>query len=253
MPRAHFIADDFGRDPAVNRAIVRAHREGVLTGASLMAGQPGFGEAVELARANPGLEIGWHVQVCDSRPLTMAAWPWGDSPAGAGFRIGTQAGFRSRLRDELDAQWAAIRQSGLPCAFVNCHHHLHLHPLVLTEIRRTVGPGFPGWLRGFRFGCFPGTDFTGRITQWGGRLMAGRLAHIWRGRTSGAVWGVDRFGRMEAAEITRVIAAQPEELHEFIFHPRSEQGDADLGALIALRRSIPEWTPGPVPGEADRR
>jgi len=35
-------ADDFGLSPSVNEAVVRAHRDGVLTTASLMVNEPGF-------------------------------------------------------------------------------------------------------------------------------------------------------------------------------------------------------------------
>jgi len=42
-------ADDFGRSASINRAIIRAHREGVLNSASLMVAGEAFEEAVELA------------------------------------------------------------------------------------------------------------------------------------------------------------------------------------------------------------
>ena len=46
-------ADDFGLSHSVNEAVIRAHREGILTTASLMVNEPGFDEAVELARKIP--------------------------------------------------------------------------------------------------------------------------------------------------------------------------------------------------------
>ena len=38
-------ADDFGLSPSVNAAVIRAHREGVLTTASLMVNEPAADEA----------------------------------------------------------------------------------------------------------------------------------------------------------------------------------------------------------------
>ena len=35
-------ADDFGLSPSVNEAVIRAHREGILTTASLMVNEPGL-------------------------------------------------------------------------------------------------------------------------------------------------------------------------------------------------------------------
>ena len=46
-------ADDFGRSSSINQAVIRAHREGILTTASLMVNEPAADEAVALARANP--------------------------------------------------------------------------------------------------------------------------------------------------------------------------------------------------------
>jgi predicted glycoside hydrolase/deacetylase ChbG (UPF0249 family) len=33
-------ADDFGRSASINQAVIRAHREGILTTASLMVNEP---------------------------------------------------------------------------------------------------------------------------------------------------------------------------------------------------------------------
>jgi len=72
-----FIADDFGMSPEANRAIIHAHRHGALHGASLMMGQPATQDAVRLAQENPSLQMGWHLHLCDSQPITRSAWPWG--------------------------------------------------------------------------------------------------------------------------------------------------------------------------------
>ena len=74
-----FIADDFGMSLEVNRAILHAHQHGVLQGASLMMGQAATEDAVRMARDNPGLQVGWHLHLCDSQPITRKAWSWGNS------------------------------------------------------------------------------------------------------------------------------------------------------------------------------
>ncbi len=58
-----FNADDFGRTPSINAAVIRAYQEGVLTSASLMVNGDVFEEAVVLAKENPGLAVGLHVVV----------------------------------------------------------------------------------------------------------------------------------------------------------------------------------------------
>ena len=54
-------ADDFGRSHAINQAVIRAHREGILTTASLMVNESAADEAVALARENPDLGVGLHL------------------------------------------------------------------------------------------------------------------------------------------------------------------------------------------------
>ena len=47
MNRLIVNADDFGLSRSVNEAVIRAHREGILTTASLMVGEAGFVEQIE--------------------------------------------------------------------------------------------------------------------------------------------------------------------------------------------------------------
>src|SRR4029453_6693151 len=53
--------DDFGYSEAVNCAIIQAHREGVLTSASLMVNERAAAQAIELAKANSRLAVGLHL------------------------------------------------------------------------------------------------------------------------------------------------------------------------------------------------
>jgi predicted glycoside hydrolase/deacetylase ChbG (UPF0249 family) len=54
-------ADDFGRTPSVNEGIVRAHRDGIVTSASLMVRWPAAGPAAAASRSLPGLSVGLHL------------------------------------------------------------------------------------------------------------------------------------------------------------------------------------------------
>jgi len=230
-----FVADDFGLDAGINAAILRAHREGVLTGASLMMGQPGTAEAVEMARDFPGLEIGWHLHLCDSQPLTMRAWPWGRSPVKAGLCLVLSPSCRRRILQEISRQWQAFLETGLPCRFINSHHHLHLHPWVAREMCRVLGSFGNLWFRGGRFRALgTGESFTARVTRYVGALRAGALSGAGFPRCADSVWGVNRLHRMDAAEIRNVAESLPAGLHEFLFHPTSREGDADLLALLSL-------------------
>jgi hopanoid biosynthesis associated protein HpnK len=134
-------ADDFGRSRSINEAVVRAHKEGILTSASLMVNEPAFKEAVELAKANPTLGLGLHLTLlCGHSTLSPQQIPrlvngdaeFTNSPAGAGFRYFFNPSLRNQLRQEIHAQFQKFRQSGLPLDHVNGHLHLHLHPAIFS-------------------------------------------------------------------------------------------------------------------------
>jgi chitin disaccharide deacetylase len=136
-------ADDFGYSSAVNRAVIQAHREGVLTSASLMVNERAAGEAVQLAHANPRLAVGLHlVLVLGRSTLPQAAIPhlvdrhknFTKSPFKAGIKYFFSSAARHELRQEMRAQFEKFRATGLPFSHVDGHAHLHLHPVIFTEL-----------------------------------------------------------------------------------------------------------------------
>lgn len=245
MITIEFIADDLGLDEATNLEIERSHREGSLTGASLMLGQPGSAHAVAVARRNPGLRIGWHFHACDSQPLTRKRWPWGRSPALAGIALLLPSA-RALVRQEIRSQWDQFRASGLSCSFINGHHHLHIHPFIAREMRAVVSPDFAGWVRGFNVRSFDPPEKKTTLPVRYLRRPAQRWLGIWNEiPRSDSLWGLDRLFCMSAAEVARVVATLPEGLHEFLFHPRGAPNDADGRALRELRpqaeHAQPRW------------
>jgi len=56
-------ADDLGLTSAVNEGIFAAHRDGIVTSASLMALRPEAGSAAKALPTFPGLAIGLHLEV----------------------------------------------------------------------------------------------------------------------------------------------------------------------------------------------
>lgn len=132
-------ADDFGRSRSINEAVIRAHREGILTTASLMVNEPSCTEAVTLAKENPKLGVGLHLTLLMGHSalspekipgLVNAQGEFSNTPVGVGFRYFFQRGLREQLRAEIHAQFKAFRVTGLPLDHVNGHLHMHLHPVV---------------------------------------------------------------------------------------------------------------------------
>ena len=134
-------ADDFGRSGSINEAVIRAHRDGILTTASLMVNEPSCAEAVQLAKANPRLGVGLHLTLLMGRAalppsqipgLVDERGEFGNSPTATGVRYFFRRSLRAQLRAEIHAQFARFRATGLPLDHVNGHLHLHLHPVVFS-------------------------------------------------------------------------------------------------------------------------
>ena len=56
-------ADDFGRSAPINRGIIQAHENGIVTSASLMVRWPAAEDAAAYARRRPGLSVGLHLDL----------------------------------------------------------------------------------------------------------------------------------------------------------------------------------------------
>jgi hopanoid biosynthesis associated protein HpnK len=137
--------DDFGYSAAVNRAIIRARRQGVLTSASLMVNESAAAEAVELAKANPGLAVGLHLVLVLGRAalphseiphITDAAGNFTNSSFNAGINYYFRPAARRELRREMRRQFERFAATGLPFSHVDGHTHLHQHPVIFDELIR---------------------------------------------------------------------------------------------------------------------
>jgi hopanoid biosynthesis associated protein HpnK len=136
-------ADDFGWSGRVNAAVFRAHREGILTTASLMVAENGWEEAVEIARATPTLGVGLHVATTFDRPLLPSSripsliLPNGkfeSNPLRAGLKYAFSHRAGEQLRTEMEAQFERFAQTGLPWDHVDGHQHFHMHPTVFRHL-----------------------------------------------------------------------------------------------------------------------
>jgi hopanoid biosynthesis associated protein HpnK len=140
LPRRLIVnADDFGLSSSVNEAVIRAHRDGILTTASLMVNEPGFDEAVKLAKENPRLGVGLHLTLlCGKSALPPEKIPglvnalgrFGNNPVMVGFQYFSKPQLHGQLRAEIHAQFEKFHATGLAPDHVNGHLHLHLHPAV---------------------------------------------------------------------------------------------------------------------------
>jgi hopanoid biosynthesis associated protein HpnK len=246
-------ADDFGRSASINQAVIRAHREGILTTASLMVNEPAFEEAVALARENPTLGVGLHLTLLcghsalppdDTPGLVNAKGEFSNHPASASVRYFFQRSLRQPLRQEIHAQFQKFRATHLPLDHVNGHLHLHLHPTVfrilmadsgqlgLQRLRLTFDP-FRLNLR-LASGHFAYRALHAAIFH---PLSArARPALARRGiRHTQAVFGLLQNARVDAAYVTRLLPQLPAGDSELYSHPSLDVSKHEFDALISPR------------------
>ncbi|MBW1988986.1 MAG: ChbG/HpnK family deacetylase [Deltaproteobacteria bacterium] len=126
--------DDFGLTRGVNEGIARAHAEGVLTSASLMAVGRAFDHAVQTAAGLPDLDVGVHLVLTDEAPLTDAAfavgWPRGVfKDKGKLFgALMDQRGDLGVIADEWRAQIRRVVEAGISPSHLDSHQFVHLFP-----------------------------------------------------------------------------------------------------------------------------
>jgi chitin disaccharide deacetylase len=139
-------ADDFGYTAGVNRAIVEAHTNGIVTSSTLMANGAAFDEAVRLAATVPNLSVGCHVVLTDGMPvLTAKQIP--SLTSNSHFRDGMMT-FAARaiagqmradeILAEATAQIGKIQAAGITVSHIDTHKHTHLFPKILRPLLRAA-------------------------------------------------------------------------------------------------------------------
>ena len=135
-------ADDFGFTSGVNRAIVKAHTDGIVTSATLMANGPAFCEAKELAKQFPKLSIGCHVVLIDGEPVLPLAKVPSLTQSGR-FRDDLKTFATRALTGQLDAteiaaegsaQIRRVQAAGVCVSHLDTHKHTHIFPKVLRPL-----------------------------------------------------------------------------------------------------------------------
>ena len=130
-------ADDFGRRPLINQAVAEAVDKKGLLSASLMAGEPYFAEAVEIAQKRPQLGVGVHLTLVDGRPVlpaeeipTLAVHHGCFLPDHGAFVKHYVQGkiARADIEKELAAQLDKVMQTGIVPTHVDSHQHMHMLP-----------------------------------------------------------------------------------------------------------------------------
>ena len=246
-------ADDFGRSHSINQAVIRAHREGILTSASLMVNEPASEEAVALAKENPKLAVGLHLTLLCGHPalarekipgLVNETGEFSDKPVATGFRYFVRYRLREQLRAEIHAQFEKFRATGLPLDHVNGHLHLHLHPTIfrmLMEDSEKLGIQRLRWTRD-RFWL----NMRLSSGRWPYRITSNVIFHCLSARArraleqrgirhADAVFGLMQDARVDEEFILKLVPQLPEGDSELYSHPSLDKFKHEFDALISPR------------------
>jgi hopanoid biosynthesis associated protein HpnK len=250
MKQLVVTADDFGASLEINEAVERAHREGILTAASLMVGEPAAADAVERARRMPELGVGLHVALTNARPVLPAARVpdlvdgrglFDSRLVRAGVRYFASSRARAQLRDEIAAQFDAFAATGLPLDHVDAHNHMHVHPTLFSMILES------GKARGMKAMRVPFEPFHLCAAGIGNAIAIGPWASLMRARlrragvlANDAVFGLNDTGRLDEKRVLEIVARLPEGVSELYLHPatspagyaRAEEFDALLSPRV---------------------
>jgi hopanoid biosynthesis associated protein HpnK len=248
-------ADDFGAATQVNEAVERAHREGILSAASLMVAGAAAHDAVTRAKTMPTLRVGLHLVLVEGKPVLPARALPDLVDANGNFRTDmARAGaamfflpkVRAQLAAEIAAQFEAFAATGLKLDHVNAHKHFHLHPTIASLI---LDIGKAHGLKGARVPLEP-QAVLGRIEPRKTSAVVALTAPFARSlrrrfRQAGItspdqVFGLAWSGAMTNKRLAGLIEHLPEGLTEIYMHPAtgpyagSAPGYQYQGELAAL-------------------
>jgi len=224
-PRLIVNADDFGLSSAVNHAVERAHREGILTSATLLANGPAFDEAVRIAKMNPRLGVGAHLNLARGRPVGN-----GDGLAGVDGSFDPKRARRVDMRAalmEYGAQLLKIWAAGIRPTHVDFEKHQAWRPHLHEAAMMAADTAKVYAMRNLR----PSVWHELRWWGWPGARRMGWLCGLACAapRKASGVWrpdrlaGVSRIGRMDEFAWARFFAAPLPGVTEMMTHP----GEAD--------------------------
>ncbi len=210
-------ADDFGDTPGVNAAVIEAYRAGVLRFASLMVNRPAAAEAAALARKNPGLGVGLHVELC------------ADAPQIAGLRYFFDPRARAGVEGEIRAQVEAFLKLGLKPTHVDGHMNVHVHPTIfpimcrlareysIPRVRLPSGE----WEANKSYASGPSTDAAVLAGVFG--VMGAWIRGAASGLDVPQTWGFLRSGMMSEDYALWLIGRLPKGTTELYFHPTTDK------------------------------
>ncbi len=258
MKRLIVNADDFGFTPGVNAGVVRAWREGIVTSTTLMANGAAFDDAVELARANPGLAVGCHLVLVggqalakpeDARSLIDKDGSLPRTLLALMTKLARGAVPVREIENEFRAQIARVRRAGIQGTHLDTHKHTHLHPRVMAALVKVAAEfgitrvrkpfEHPGRFLGLSFGRGSGRASLRRAAALAVQSVAPRFrrfAKLGGLQTPDHFYGLAMTGRLGSAAILRMLDGLQDGTSELMCHPGVYDADLERAATRLKRQ-----------------
>lgn len=246
-------ADDFGWTDGVNRGIADAHRNGIVTSASLLANGKAFESAVAIARSTPDIGVGVHLNLSDGPSLAPTDRVASLVDAGGNFTGGPEKLLLRRARQNLlledvelewDLQIQKVVRSGISPTHLDGHKHVHMLPGLFEIALRLAKRHGIGAIRVSHEASFlrsamaegqlhPGVALKQGVQARGLKLLA-RDAHQWAERsaisTADYFCGVAHTGQWTYAGIVNLLKSLPDAVTELMCHPGYVDADLENSA-----------------------
>lgn len=120
--------DDFGMASEINYAVQEAHQAGRLNSATLLVNHTATDEAISIARDNPQLGIGLHLDLEPFFNFDSTKYfgrSISDIESGKLVKVLKQ---ESQIEDTIMEQIQKFRSFGLQLSHIDGHNHVHLFP-----------------------------------------------------------------------------------------------------------------------------
>ena len=240
MKRLIVNADDFGFTRGVNAGILRAYTTGIVTSTTIMANGEAFDDAVELARANPGLGVGCHLAVVGGRPIAHrsevrslvdedGALP--PTLTQLMIKLAKRSVPTDELACELRAQIERVVHAGINPTHLDTHKHSHTHPQVMKALARVAGEfGIrcvrnpfenvfaPARLKSYaKFAYLKQSALSAAIHP--GVLQFKKMVRHRGLKTPDRFFGVKLTGMLDSEAIRSMMESLPEGTAELMCHP----------------------------------
>ena len=234
MKKLIINADDFALHHSVNKGIITASEEGVLTSTSIIPSGAFFDEAVKMAILNKKIGIGVHLTLVHERPILPIAKVKSLITTKNLFHNNYLEFIKKMLNNEinyqevyaeLSAQIKAVQKTGITITHLDSHQHLHILPKI-TDIVLQLAQEYN--IKSIRIpdeALFFTGGYPWTVNRMIGRTGLSILAKMARLKIGEKLFMPDHFfgmlagGNMKEEYLLQIIKTLPAGITEIMMHP----------------------------------